>query len=264
MKRYVISGGQVGYDRLQILARERWPDTAELLGRIGVGPGMHCLDLGCGGGDVTLELARLVSPGGQVVGIDMDEVKLGLAREVAAEGGLDNVEFRAGDVDAWRAEAEYDLVYSRFLLQHLVDPRALLRRMWAAVGAGGTLAAEDADFAGRLAEPPNEGHEFARRIYDELLLRRGGDPTIGRKLRGFFFELGAIPEARLVQGLTTEGDVKTVSLLTLRATADAIRAEGLATDDEIARAEVSLAAFTEDPETLITTPWVFQVWARKP
>ena len=103
MQRYVISGGRVGYDRLRVLARERWPDTAELLGRIGVEPGMHCLDLGCGGGDVAL--ARLVSPGGQVVGIDMDEVKLGLAREVAVERSLDNVEFRAVDVEAWSAEA---------------------------------------------------------------------------------------------------------------------------------------------------------------
>ena len=42
---------------------------------------MSCLDLGSGAGDVTFELARRVGPAGRVVGVDMDEVKLGLARE---------------------------------------------------------------------------------------------------------------------------------------------------------------------------------------
>jgi SAM-dependent methyltransferase len=234
----VISGGRLGYDRLQVLARERWPDTAELLERIGVGPPMRCLDLGCGGGDVTMELARLVAREGQVVGID---------------------------IDAWSADAEYDLVYCRFLLHHLVEPRDLLHRMWAAVRQGGTLAVEDADFAGRFSEPPNEGHEFARRIYDELLRRRGGDPRIGRKLHGYFRELGApSPGIRLRQGAYVDGEPKTVSLLTLQATADSILAEDLATEDEVAAALSSLAAYTDDPRTLITTPWVFQVWAQKP
>ena len=87
MERYVIRGGQEGYDRLLVLARDRWPDTAALFARAGLAPGMRCIDLGCGGGEVTLEIARLVAPGGSVVGADMDEIKLDLARRTAAERG---------------------------------------------------------------------------------------------------------------------------------------------------------------------------------
>ena len=76
----MIRGGREGYERLLVLARERWPDTAALFDRAGLAPGMHCVDLGCGGGQVTLEMARLVAPGGSVTGVDMDEVKLDLAR----------------------------------------------------------------------------------------------------------------------------------------------------------------------------------------
>ena len=75
LERYVISGGREGYDRLQVLARSRWPDTEDLFERIGVAPGMRCIDLGCGGGEVTFELARLVGPTGHVTGADMDDVK---------------------------------------------------------------------------------------------------------------------------------------------------------------------------------------------
>lgn len=47
--RYVIRGGRAGYDRLLLLARESWPDTAALFSRAGIGAGMTCVDLGCGG-----------------------------------------------------------------------------------------------------------------------------------------------------------------------------------------------------------------------
>lgn len=64
VQRYVIRDGERGYDRLALLARTRWADTAALLARAGLSPGMRCIDLGCGGGHVTLEIARLVGPEG--------------------------------------------------------------------------------------------------------------------------------------------------------------------------------------------------------
>ena len=79
MERYVLRGGRWGYDRLQLLARVRRAHTLELLGLAGLRPGMRCVDLGCGGGEGTFELAELAGPGGFVVGVDMDEVKLALA-----------------------------------------------------------------------------------------------------------------------------------------------------------------------------------------
>jgi ubiquinone/menaquinone biosynthesis C-methylase UbiE len=50
--------------------------TLNLLQRSGIQPGMACLDIGCGGGDVSFDLARLVGPNGRVAGIDIDEVKM--------------------------------------------------------------------------------------------------------------------------------------------------------------------------------------------
>jgi len=91
MTGYVIRGGKPGYDRLLLLARERWADTRALLERTGVAAGMRCIDIGCGGGEVTMEIARLVAPGATVVGIDADEVKLALARRAAAGRQLGNL-----------------------------------------------------------------------------------------------------------------------------------------------------------------------------
>ena len=116
MERYVIRGGREGYERLQVLARTHWPDTAELFDRVGLSEGMRCLDLGCGGGEVTFEMARLVGPDGHVTGIDMDEVKLALARDSGAERGFANFEFRAANVNDWNAVSYTHLTLPTILL----------------------------------------------------------------------------------------------------------------------------------------------------
>ncbi|MGO8951635.1 MAG: class I SAM-dependent methyltransferase, partial [Ktedonobacterales bacterium] len=260
---YVIRGGSAGYERLQLLARERWPSTRALLTRAGVGTGIRCLDLGCGGGEVTFEFARLVGPDGAVVGIDMDEVKLALAREAASDRGIANVEFRALNVNEWDEPATYDVVFCRFLLQHLSQPVALLRRMWAAVRPGGVIVVEDADFEGWCCHPANDGFDFWLRAYSQVLGRGGGDHTLGRKLYAYFLDAG-IPDAHvdLVTPLYIAGEGKTLALSTLEATAAAILAEGIASEDELNAALESLAAFTADPRSLIAGPRIFQLWWR--
>jgi ubiquinone/menaquinone biosynthesis C-methylase UbiE len=265
LERYVIRGGRRGYERLGLLHRARWPETSELLRLAGVRTGGECLDVGCGGGGVTLELARLVGPEGRVTGLDMDEVKLGLAREEAAAQGLANIEFRVADVNEWQEVDAYDLVYSRFLLQHLSRPVDLLRRMWEAVRDGGVLAVEDADFDGLFSDPPNAGFEFYARMLPAVLARHGGDATTGRKLYRYALEAGIPgPELRLRQGHGITGDTKLLAVSTLDAIADAILSDGLATRDELDAAIADLAAFTEEPDTLIGDPRTFQIWARRP
>jgi len=263
MTSYVIRGGKPGYDRLMLLARERGHDTQALLEQAGVSAGMRCIDVGCGGGAVTLEIARLVGPGGTVVGIDMDGVKLGLARQAAAERGLTNAEFRVGDVRDWDEPGGYDAVYSRFLLQHLSEPAGLIGRMWAAVRDGGVLVVEDADFDGFCCDPANESFELFLDAYRRVLARRGGDHAIGRRLYRYFLAAGIPdPQVRLVQPVH-QGEAKTLAWSTLEATADAILAEGLATSDRVTAALASLRRFTDDPGTLICGPRVFQLWSRR-
>jgi len=263
-ERYVIRGGHEGYRRLKVLARAAWPGTAEFLDRVGVHPGMRCIDIGCGSGDVTFELARMAGPDGRVTGIDMDEVKLALARDEAAERGMANVEFRSANVNEWDEPGAFDVVYSRLLLQHLRQPVDLLRRMWAAVRPGGTIAVEDADFDALFCHPPNDGFAFWARAYPETLRRHGGDPTMGRKLFTCFLEAGIPPpELTLTQRVDRVGEAKTLPLLTIEATAESILADGIATEEAIRTARVSFAPFAQDPTTLVGGPRMFHAFSRR-
>jgi ubiquinone/menaquinone biosynthesis C-methylase UbiE len=264
VEQYVIRGGREGYERLLLLARDRWPDTAALFERVGLSSGMRCIDLGCGGGEVTLEIARLVGSGGSVTGVDIDGIKLDLAREAVARRGLGNVGFRLLNLNDWDEPAAYDAVYCRFVLQHLSQPVDVLRRMWAGVRPGGVLIVEDADFDGWCCHPPNDGFDFFVHAYNQVLERRGGDHVMGRKLYACFLAAGIPgPQVAVVGSMWTEGEGKTLAWSTLDATAEAIVSEGIASRDEVAAALGDLERFTEDPRTLISGPRVFQAWSRR-
>jgi ubiquinone/menaquinone biosynthesis C-methylase UbiE len=194
----------------------------------------------------------------------MDDVKLDLARQDAAARGLSNVELRAANVNEWDEPATYDLVYCRFLLEHLGRPDDLLRRMWAAVRPGGTIAVEATDFDGEFGEPPNEAFLTAQRLYRALVDRRGGDPTAGRRMFRHFLEAGIPrPDVRLVQRVDSDGEAKTLFVLTFCAIAGAVVDEGIATGEEVDAAVAGLEAFVADPETLVAQPRIFQLWRRR-
>lgn len=98
--------------------------------------GDHVLDIGCGWGDTTLRLAALVGDG-DVIGVDVAEPFIELAREEAAEAGVTNVEYRIGDAQIADLGGPYDYVFSRMGVMFFANPVAALRNIRAAMRPGG-------------------------------------------------------------------------------------------------------------------------------
>ncbi len=114
--------------------RRRAADRAEL------GPGAAALDVCCGTGDLALELAGRVLPGGRVIGCDFSEAMLDLAREKAARRGAESVRFEWAD--ALRLpydDGRFDAVSVGFGLRNLSDLDAGLREMRRVLRPGGRL-----------------------------------------------------------------------------------------------------------------------------
>jgi SAM-dependent methyltransferase len=108
-------------------------------GRIAAGE--RVLDVGCGCGDTTLELARRVSPGGEVVGVDPSALMLARARERAREVGLANATFVEGDAQTHALPAaSFDAVFSRFGVMFFADPSAAFANLRRGLRPGGRLA----------------------------------------------------------------------------------------------------------------------------
>lgn len=263
--RYVIRGGMEGRARLKLLALVMQPTTAALFERLEVGAGMKCLDVGCGGGDVAFELSRLIGPDGHVRGLDIDEVKLELARSEATSRQIVNVTFHHSGIGDGELRPDFDMVYTRFVLTHLADPVAALLRMKEALRPGGLIVVEDIDFRGHFCHPECSAFERYVELYSKAVLRRGGDPHIGPRLPRLLLEAGFRDvEMHVVQPVGMDGNVKLVGPITMENIADSVLAEGLAARDEIDRIIAELYEFARAPRTVMSLPRVIQAWGRLP
>jgi SAM-dependent methyltransferase len=260
---YVIRGGLEGRERLRVLARVMWPTTSALFARVGVASDARCLDLGCGGGDLTLALAGLV-PDGSVLGVDFDATKVELATAEAAAAGVGNVAYCVEDVTGSPAADEvFDVVYVRFVLTHLPDPLNALVHARARLAPGGVLMVEDIDFRGHFCEPPSPAFDRYVALYSAAAQARGCDPNIGPRLPGLLRDAGFADVAmNVVQPAGPEGDVKLMSPITVEAIADSVLGAGLATHGELDQVIDELYTIARDTTTVMSVPRVVQAWGR--
>src|SRR5262245_32713528 len=239
--------------------------TMSLFDRLDLRDGLVCLDAGCGGGDATLELARRVAPHGRAVGIDIDQTKLDLAADGARQQGLANVTFLRSGADDLGTGAEFDVVYSRFLLTHLKDPASTVAAFYRYVRPGGVVALEDIDFTGYFTYPESKAFRRYCDLYRAIVTKRGGDPDIGPRLPFLIRDAGfENVGVGVVQPVGIAGEAKLLNPLTVENIADTVVQDGLATREELAEIVRELYEFAEDPNTLAAAPRVFQVWGRRP
>ncbi|GAA1511508.1 methyltransferase domain-containing protein [Streptomyces albidochromogenes] len=145
-------------------------------------PGLDALDVGCGPGTITADLAALVAPG-RVTAVDAAGDVLGRAREVAAERGLRNVEFAVADVHALDfPDDSFDVVHAHQVLQHVGDPVRALREMRRVCRPGGVVAARDSDYAAMTWFPQVPLMDDWQRLYGRVARANGGEPDAGRRL----------------------------------------------------------------------------------
>jgi ubiquinone/menaquinone biosynthesis C-methylase UbiE len=148
-------------------------------------PGQRLLDIGCGPGTITLDLAALVAPG-QVIGLENVEAPLATARANAAARADTRTVFQLGDALALPFEdASFDVVHAHQVLQHLADPVAALREMRRVCKPGGWIAARDADYAAMAWYPPSPALERWRSTYSAAARANGAEPDAGRRLRAW-------------------------------------------------------------------------------
>src|SRR3954454_16514225 len=163
-------------------------------------PGLDLLDVGCGPGSITVDLAARVAPG-RVLGIDAAAAPLEQARELAARAGV-AAEFEVGDVYALPLDDDsYDVVHAHQVLQHLTDPVAALREMarvcrpgglgagrgveyaalgWWPGGPGGLVAAREVDTAALVGGPDDAGLDRGLDLSHRVARRNDAEPDAGR------------------------------------------------------------------------------------
>ncbi|MEV8531956.1 methyltransferase domain-containing protein [Streptomyces sp. NPDC051211] len=167
-----------------VLRSHRWRtaenSAAYLLGELR--PGLSVLDVGCGPGTITADLAERVAPG-RVVAVDAAADVVAQARAYAAERGLTNIEFATADVHALDfPDDSFDVVHAHQVLQHVGDPVQALREMRRVCRPGGIVAARDADYAAMTWYPAAPALDEWLDLYRRVARANGGEPDAGRRL----------------------------------------------------------------------------------
>lgn len=252
--------------RLQGLERLNDPATIAHLEAVGVGPGWRCLEIGGGAGSIARWLCERVGPEGRVVATDLDT---GFLERIDAP----NLEVRRHDILEDELESgAFDLVHSRFLLEHLPRYREALARMVDALAPGGWIVVEDVDFATAIMGDPDQrpgyppesvavGAEITSRLTGFAGMR-GIQPELGRRLPELLIEagledVGAEGRMSLMWSGSEESEVGRLSLERVtKVAADA----GLITQEDRER---YMKVVTE-PGHASFSPLRFGAWGRKP
>jgi SAM-dependent methyltransferase len=145
-------------------------------------PDARVLDVGCGPGTITVDLAARV-PDGEVIAIDAAADVLAEGRREADRRGQANVRFDVGDVYRLDfADGTFDVVHAHQVLQHLSDPVRALAEMRRVGRPGGLVAARDGDYGGFLWYPEDPEMTEWRTLYQAVARAIGGEPDAGRRL----------------------------------------------------------------------------------
>jgi ubiquinone/menaquinone biosynthesis C-methylase UbiE len=229
-------------------------------------PGSDLLDVGCGPGTITVDLADRVAPG-RVVGLDASTEVIGRARRLQ----VSNVEFEVGDVyDLPFDAATFDVVHAHQVLQHLSDPVAALVEMRRVLRPGGLLGVRDGDYPAFVWSPGSPELDRWLELYMGVTAQNNAHADAGRYLpawvRAAGFEAPTVssatwtfadPDSRQWWGETWAERVQGSAL------SEQALEYGLCTKDELAWIAAGWRRWAESPDGLFVAVHV-EVVARAP
>jgi SAM-dependent methyltransferase len=152
--------------------------------------GMSVLDIGCGPGTITVDLAERVAPG-TVTAVDQSADVLDVAAAQAQRRNVSNVSFATADVHNLDfPDDTFDVVHAHQVLQHVADPVQALREMRRVCVPGGLVAARDADYSGFIWFPLLPALDLWLDLYRQAARANLGEPDAGRRLLSWALAAG--------------------------------------------------------------------------
>lgn len=215
-------------------------------------PGARVLDVGCGPGTITADMASM---GVEVIGVDA-------AADVVEKARALGVDARVGDAYALDfADASFDVVHSHQTLQHLARPVDALREFRRVVTPGGVVGVRDVDYAGTIVFPETEGLALWAALYQKVHRSNGGEPDAGRRLKSWARAAGfsSVEATTSVWTFATDedrawwGGMWADRVLQSAFAGDAL-GKGLATQAELQLISDAWRAWAADPDGFMAMP----------
>jgi ubiquinone/menaquinone biosynthesis C-methylase UbiE len=172
--------------KLELQAIETAEERIPLYLEVGIKDAKLILDVGCGSGVVTRDIAHLTK--GKVIAVDDSKEMIDVAKNVLKI--FNNVELRVGNAKNLSFKDNmFDIVTCNLLLMWAKDPQKVVNEMARVTKPGGiVLATLEPDYGGKLHWPENQKVDPI--FSGKAIMSKGGDPHIGRKIRALFVRAG--------------------------------------------------------------------------
>ena len=250
--------------RYRLMAERARETEADLWEYAGIVPGARVADVGCGPGAVLTELARIVGPGGTVVGVEPGQPAREAARQELDSQGFEYVEVVDGNGEETGLEpGTWDCVVMRHVLTHTGDAaQRIVAHLATLLAPGGHLYLVDVDLEATRSTPPDPeiSEQFDR--YAEFHRSLGNDVHMGPRL-------GSLLRAAGLEVAEHRGEFQRVPALLLAgggpivSAQDAMIASGIITADDTVAWESARQRFAAQPDAELWFPSFIAI-GRKP
>ncbi len=246
--------GHNGLSRRVVLNQLINPTTQQFLLASGLKPGMRVLDVGCGIGVMSSWIAKIVGPEGYVLAIDNSPEQLEIARQIAIDADVPQLEFIEKSVgELITMKENFDFIYCRFLLIHLQNPYALIQTIYDHLEDDGVFACESAILGHEFCYPQVDAFNRWRELNHNIFKEMDKDPQTGKKLYSMMYDAGFRNlKGKIYQPvLTTQQQREEMLLNDLIEQQPAFISTGLSTAEEIEDLELELRDLVHDDSHFI-------------
>lgn len=173
--------------------------------RLGISSGWKCVDVGAGGGDVSVALGKIVGPSGRVFAVDIDPGRRDQVAEIAARET--RVIALTQPAEEMMLPEKVDLAFCRFLLLQVIEPVLVIERMASVVKDGGWIVIQEAiTSAGRIGDSPISALSGTMKHPDIGIMIPSIVKQLGLEITDCWAEapvgLGDTPESRYLETMT--------------------------------------------------------------
>jgi SAM-dependent methyltransferase len=267
---YVLGTHDQEIERLGLQHRVWRPRTADAWQRAGFTVGQTLLDIGCGPGYATLDLADIVGPTGRVVAVDRSRRFLDHLEAAQRRRGIEHIETVEMDLDDARLSdhlpTNADGAWGRWVFAFVQDPRALLARVAGALRPGGKLVIyEYFDYSTWRLAPRSPALELFVEKVTEAWRATGGEVEIGLSIPRWLGELGFEIESTrpLIDMVGPDSYVWQWPKAFIDIGVDRMLELGSLTEEEGARARGAITEAEGKPGSLMITPGVIEIIATR-